>query len=411
MAHAHLAHQSSQETIDQFSRYVIPNYRRYPVSLVRGEGSWIWDAEGHRYLDFFPGWGCNLLGHCPPRVVEAVREQVGQLIHVPNTWYMEPQGSFAQALSERSIGTEEQPGQCFFCNSGAEANEAAIKLARAHGHAQGRYKILTTEGGFHGRTFAALTATAQPKYHVGFEPMVPGFVYVPYNDLDAMAAALDDETAAILVEPIQGEGGVNIPDPDYLPGLRKLCDERGVLLILDEVQTGMGRTGRWFAYQQYGGAAEPDVLTCAKALAGGVAAGVMIARPQVAAALKPGMHASTFGGNPIACRAGVATIETIEKEGLLERGLEIGERFRNQFEALAEELPRHIRGIRVKGVMIGLDLTFDATEVVSECMKRRLLINATHGHVVRLLPALTIDDDQIDEGCAILASVLRETVA
>jgi predicted acetylornithine/succinylornithine family transaminase len=410
LAHAHLAHPSSQETIDQFSRYVIHNYRRYPVSLVRGEGSWIWDAEGHRYLDFFPGWGCNLLGHCPPRVVEAVREQVGQLIHVPNTWYMEPQGAFAQALSERSLGCDLHPGQCFFCNSGAEANEAAIKLARACGHEKGRFKIVTAEGGFHGRTFAALTATAQPKYHAGFEPMVPGFVYVPYNDLEAMTAALDDQTAAVLVEPIQGEGGVNIPAPDYLPGLRRLCDERGVLLILDEVQTGMGRTGDWFAYQHHGVDAEPDILTCAKALAGGIAAGVMIARPHVAEALKPGMHASTFGGNPIACRAGIATIETIEHDGLLKRGVEIGERFRGQFEALRAELPGHIRDFRIRGVMIGLDLTFDATEVVSECMKRRLLVNATHGHVVRLLPALTLDDDQIDEGCAILAAVLREMV-
>ena len=221
----------------------MPNYRRYPVSLVRGEGSWIWDAEGERYLDFFPGWGCNLLGHCPPRVVEAVREQVGQLIHVPNTWYTEAQGrSPRHYRSDRS-------GQSFFCNSGAEANEAAIKLARAYGHEHGRFKVVTMEGGFHGRTYAALSATAQPKYHVGFEPMVPGFVYVPYNDLDAVAAVLDDQTAAVLVEPIQGEGGINIPAADYLAGLRQLCDERGVLLILDEVQTGMGRTGRWFAYQ------------------------------------------------------------------------------------------------------------------------------------------------------------------
>ena len=370
----------------------------------------MWDAEGHRYLDFFPGWGCNLLGHCPPRVVAAVREQVGQLIHVPNTWYMEPQGAFAQALSERSIGSDLHPGQCFFCNSGAEANEAAIKLARAHGHAHGRYKMVTMEGGFHGRTFAALTATAQPKYHVGFEPMVPGFVYVPYNDLEAVARVLDHETAAVLVEPIQGEGGVNIPGPGYLPGLRRLCDERGVLLVLDEVQTGMGRTGHWFAYQQFGVAAEPDILTCAKALAGGIAAGVMIARPQVAEVLKPGMHASTFGGNPIACRAGMATIETIEEDGLLERGLAIGERFRTQFEALRRELPERIREVRVRGVMVGLDLTFDASDVVAECLKRLLLINATHSHVVRLLPALTISDELIDQGCAILADVLREVV-
>ncbi len=400
---AHVAKQNTSETIAQFGRYVIPNYRRYPVCLVRGEGSWVWDAEGHRYLDFFPGWGCNLLGHCPPRVVEAVRDQVGQLIHVPNTWYIEAQGAFAQALSERSL-----QGQCFFCNSGTEANEAAIKLARASGHPSGRFKIVSMEHGFHGRTYAALTATAQPKYHAGFEPMVPGFTYVPYNDLQAVADVLDDQTAAVLVEPIQGEGGVNVPSPDYLPGLRKLCDEWGVLLILDEVQTGLGRTGEWFAYQHYDMA--PDILTCAKALAGGVAAGVMIATSDVALALKPGMHASTFGGNPIACRAGLAAIEMIEQEGLLERGKAIGERFRSQFEALRGELPHLIRDIRILGVMIGLDLTFDASEVVAECLRRRLLINATHSHVVRLLPALSLSDDQIDEGCAILADVLRQMV-
>jgi predicted acetylornithine/succinylornithine family transaminase len=399
-----LAQQSSAETIEQFDRCVIANYRRFPVCLVRGEGSWVWDAEGNRYLDFFPGWGCNLLGHCPPRIVEAVREQVGQLIHVPNTWYMEAQGAFAEALSERSFR-----GQCFFCNSGAEANEAAIKLARAHGRATGRYKIITAEGGFHGRTFAALTATAQPKYHAGFEPMVPGFKYVPYDDLDAVAAALDRETAAVLIEPIQGEGGINVPSPDYLPGLRALCDERGVLLILDEVQTGMGRTGQWFAYQHRG--IEPDVLTCAKALAGGLAAGVMIARPEVAKTLLPGMHASTFGGNPIACRAGLAAVETIERDGLLDRAFTIGERFRSHFEAIRRERPDLIRQIRIVGAMIGLELTIDATDVVSACLERRLLVNATHEHVVRLLPALTINDAEIDEGCAVLTGVLRDTAA
>jgi acetylornithine/N-succinyldiaminopimelate aminotransferase len=394
------AHQNSRATIAQFEQYVIPNYRRFPVCLVRGEGSWIWDAEGNRYLDFFPGWGCNLLGHCPPRVVDAVREQAGQLIHVPNTWYMEAQGALAAALSERSFG-----GQCFFCNSGAEANEAAIKLARVFGHGQGRFKIVTMEGGFHGRTYAALTATAQPQYHAGFEPMVPGFSYVPYNDLGAVAAALDGQTAAVLVEPVQGEGGINIPAPGYLTGLRRLCDQRGVLLILDEVQTGMGRTGKWFAYQHEGAA--PDILTCAKALAGGFAAGVMIARQPVAAALKPGMHASTFGGNPIACRAALAAIETIEAESLLARGTEIGTRFRKHFEAVRAERPGLVREIRILGTMIGLDLTVLVTDVVAECMRRRLLINATHGHVIRLLPALTITDEQIDEGCAILADVLR----
>jgi predicted acetylornithine/succinylornithine family transaminase len=391
---------SSAETITQFERYVIPNYRRYPVCLARGEGSWVWDAEGNRYLDFFPGWGCNLIGHCPPRVVEAVREQVGQLIHVPNTWYMEAQGAFAQALSERSFG-----GQAFFCNSGAEANESAIKLARAHGHATGRYKIITMEHGFHGRTYGSLTATAQPKYHAGFEPMVPGFTYVPYDDLAAVANALDDQTAAVLVEPIQGEGGINVPSPEYLPGLRALCNAHKALLILDEVQTGLGRTGRWFAYQHT--SVKPDILTCAKALAGGVAAGVMLARPEVAASFKPGMHASTFGGNPIACRAGLAAIETIEDEGLLERGIAIGERFRAHLERLRADLPELIREIRVAGAMIGTELTVDATRVVNDCMEHRLLINATHVRVIRLLPALVITDEQIDQGCAILAEALH----
>ncbi len=395
-----VAQLSSAETIAQFDRYVIPNYRRFPVSLVRGEGSCIWDAEGNRYLDFFPGWGCNLLGHCPPRVVEAVQEQVATLIHVPNTWYMEAQGAFAQALSERSFG-----GQCFFCNSGAEANEAAIKLARLHGAASGRFKILSMENGFHGRTYAALSATAQPKYHDGCGPMLPGFHSVPYNNLKAVAQAIDDQTAAILVEPVQGEGGVNVPDPGYLQGLRQLCDDRGVLLILDEVQTGLGRTGRWFGYQHSG--IEPDVLTCAKALAGGIAGGVLIARPEVAASLKPGMHASTFGGNPIACRAGLAAIETIEADGLLDRGQAIGERFRGHFESLRADRPELVREIRILGTMIGLELSIDATPVVSACLERRLLINATHGTVVRLLPALTLTDEQIDEGCAILIDVLK----
>lgn len=394
------ARKSSSETIAQFDRHVMPNYRRYPVCLVRGEGSWIWDAEGDKYLDLFPGWGCNLLGHCPPKLVEAVRDQVGRLIHVPNTWYMEAQGEFAQALSERSFG-----GQCFFCNSGAEANEAAIKLARAFGHSRGRFKIVTMEHGFHGRTLAALTATAQPKYHEGFEPLVPGFSYVPYNDVEAAANAIDDETAAILVEPIQGEGGINIPSADYLRELRKLCDERGALLMLDEVQTGLGRTGDWFAHRLVD--VIPDVSTCAKALAGGVAAGVLMAKKEIAAVFRPGMHASTFGGNPIACRAGLAAIETIEEDGLLKRGLAIGERFRTRFGSFAEERADLVRAIRIQGAMIGLELSIDANAIVTECLKRRLLVNATHGTVIRLLPALTILDEEIDQGCDILLDVLR----
>jgi len=312
----------SADIIALAKKYLIGNYTRYPVALVRGEGSWVWDAEGNRYLDFFPGWGCGILGHCPPRVVEAVREQIATLIHVPNTWYTEPQALLAQALSERT----DFGGMCFFCNSGTEAIEAAIKLARLNGKPKGRYKIITMTGGFHGRTMGALTATAQPKYHAGVEPMLPGFNYVPFGNLDAVAKAIDNETAAILLEPIQGEGGINLPPAGFHEGLRSLCDHHGLLLIFDEVQTGLGRTGKWYAHQHWG--VTPDILTLAKALAGGVAMGGIVATPEVAEKLKPGTHAATFGGNPLAARAALATIETIEADGLLERATQIGERFR-----------------------------------------------------------------------------------
>ena len=389
----------SQATLDQYEKYVIANYTRYPVCLVRGEGSWVWDDEGNRYLDFFPGWGCGLLGHCPPRVVEAVQKQVAKLIHVPNTWYTEPQGQLAQALAERTGWG----GQCFFCNSGTEANEAAIKLARLNGK-PGRYKIITTLNSFHGRTFGALSATGQPKYHQGLEPLLAGFSYAPFGDLAAVAR-LDrwPRRVPIMVEPIQGEGGINVPPTGYLEGLRELSDKHKLLLILDEVQTGMGRTGRWYAHQHWN--VQPDVVTLAKALAGGVACGGLIARPEVADKLKPGTHAATFGGNPLACAAALATIETIEKDGLLKRAEAIGERFRTRFEALKPRCP-WIHDIRVKGVMIGLELTVDGTPVVRGCLERKLLINCTHQTVIRLLPAMNLTDAELDEGCDILEEVL-----
>jgi acetylornithine/N-succinyldiaminopimelate aminotransferase len=390
---------ASQETIDLFARYVIGNYKRFPVSLVRGEGSWIWDAEGHRYLDFFPGWGCGLLGHCPPRVVAAVREQVGELIHVPNTWYTEPQGLLAQALVERL----DWDGRCFFCNSGTEAVEAAIKVARLNGK-PGRYKIVTMINSFHGRTYGAASATGQPKYHQGLEPMLPGFTYVPFGDLAAAARAIDDETCAILVEPIQGEGGINLPPDGYLEGLRALADEHKLMLIFDEVQTGMGRTGRWYAHQHWN--VQPDAVTLAKALAGGVACGGLIAKPEFAEKLKPGTHAATFGGNPLACRAALATIETIEEDGLLERAEELGRRFRDRFEALKPRCPS-LRQVRVMGVMVGLELAIDGTPLVQAALEKRLLINCTHQTVIRLLPAMNLSDEELDQGCQILEEVLR----
>jgi acetylornithine/N-succinyldiaminopimelate aminotransferase len=389
---------ASQKIIELFQRYVIANYTRYPVCLVRGEGSYVWDAEGTRYLDFFPGWGCDLLGHCPPRVVEAVRDQVGQLIHVPNTWYTEAQGLLGKALSERS-GFD---GQCFFCNSGTEAVEAAIKLARLNGK-PGRYKIITMINSFHGRTLGALSATAQPKYHQGLEPLLAGFSYAPFGDLDAVARLIDGETCAILVEPIQGEGGVNLPPDGYLEGLRQLADKHKLMLIFDEVQAGMGRTGRWFAHQNW--SVKPDAMTLAKALAGGVACGALVARPGVAEKLRPGTHAATFGGNPVACRAALATIETIEADGLLARAVQIGDAFQQRLQALRARCP-WIQEIRVRGAMIGVELSIDGAPVVQQCLQRKLLINCTHGTVLRLLPALTLTDSELDEGCNILAEVL-----
>jgi acetylornithine/N-succinyldiaminopimelate aminotransferase len=389
---------SSAETIELYGKYVIGNYTRYPVCLVRGEGSWVWDAEGRRYLDFFHGWGCDLIGHCPPRVVKAVQEQVARLIHVPNTWYTEPQGLLARALSERS-GFD---GRCFFCNSGTEAVEAAIKLARLHGN-PGRYKILAMVNSFHGRTFGALSATGQPRYHEGLDPLLAGFSHAPFGDLDAAAKLIDAETCAILVEPIQGEGGINLPPDGYLEGLRELADRHNLLLIFDEVQSGMGRTGKWFAHQHW--PVKPDAVTLAKALAGGVACGGLVARGEAAEKLRPGTHAATFGGNPIACQAALATIETIEADGLLARAEHLGGRFRERFEDLRQRCPL-IQQVRVKGAMIGVELAVDGAPIVDQCLRRQLLVNCTHGCVLRLLPALNLTDAELDEGCAILSEVL-----
>jgi acetylornithine/N-succinyldiaminopimelate aminotransferase len=394
---------SSADVLKLFQQYVIPNYTRYPIALTHGDGSYVWDAEGNRYLDLFPGWGCGLLGHCPAPVVEAVRDQLGTLIHVPNTWHTEVQGRWAQALSERSFG-----GQAFFCNSGTEANEAAIKLVRLHGMPHRRYKIITFEGSFHGRTLGSLTATAQPKYHEGLGPLMAGFVYAPFGDLDAVARLIDSETAAIMIEPIQGEGGVRIPPDGFLAGLRKLADEHGLLLVFDEVQSGFGRTGHWFAYQAVDVA--PDIMTLSKALCGGIAGAAMLAKTEIAPELRPGMHAATFGGNPIAARAGLAAIEMIESQNLLEAAQRLGDLFQERLSELQGQCDL-VREVRVRGAMIGVELAVDGTATVRACMERRLLINCTHGTVVRLLPALTLSDDQAHEGCNILAEVIKAQAA
>ncbi len=315
---------------------------------------------------------------------------------------MHLQGWWAKLLVDRSFD-----GQAFFCNSGAEANEAAIKLARLH-HGPERYKIITFQGGFHGRTLGALAATAQPKYHAGLGPMVAGFVYAPPFDLAEVEKRIDDATAAIMIEPIQGEGGVRIPTAEYLQGLRDLADKHNLLLIFDEVQSGCGRTGEWFGYQYFG--VQPDVMTLAKSLCGGIAGGAMIARRDIAPSLRAGMHASTFGGNPIAAAAGIAMIETIEEDGLLEQAKVNAALFAEYLSELAEQCA-HIREIRQAGLMIGIELDFDGTDVVQACLERGLLINCTHSTVLRLLPAMNMTGEQIERGMSILADALADHIA
>ncbi len=391
---------TTTEIIEMFDKYVIANYSRLNRVIVKGQGSYLYDSEGNKILDMFPGWAVSGIGHCHPKVVEAVCKQAAQLIHIDNMMYTQQQGKLAELLSRRAFG-----GKSFFCNSGAEANEAALKLARKH-TAKEKYKFITAQGSFHGRTFATVTATAQPKYHEGFLPMLPGFVYVPFNDIQAMQEAFSDEVAAVMIEPIQGEGGINIATAEYLQAIRQLCDEHESLMIFDEVQTGMGRTGQWFGYQHFD--VEPDIMTMAKALGGGVAIGAMMAKPHVAEALVPGTHASTFGGNPLACAAAIAVIEAIEQENLLENANNMGNYTREKLEQLNQKhhIIDHVRGI---GLMIGIQLSAPGAEIVSRCLEKGLRINCTQQTVLRFMPAMTVTQDEIDQAIEILDSALSET--
>jgi acetylornithine/N-succinyldiaminopimelate aminotransferase len=390
---------TTQETIELFNKYVIGNYGRLPRVIVKGEGCYMYDADGNKILDMFPGWAVSAIGHCHPRVVEALRKQAGELLHIDNTFYSEPQGKLAELLSERAFG-----GKCFFCNSGAEANEAALKLARLH-TSQEKYKFITAEGSFHGRTIATLTATAQPKHHEGLLPLLPGFTYVPFNDIKALESAFSNEVAAVMVEPIQGEGGINLASKEYLQTIRRLCDENEALLILDEVTTGVGRTGKWFAYQHYD--VEPDIMTLAKALGGGVAIGAMMATEEVAASLVPGKHASTFGGNALVCAAAVAVIEVIEEEKLLQKAAELGKYTKDRLEQLKQ---KHsiIDSVRGVGLMIGIQLTAPGKEIVDKCLEKGLRINCTQGTVLRLMPPMIATKEQIDQAVEILDNVLKD---
>ena len=385
---------NTQDVLKEYESYVIANYGRSPIVMDRGQGSYLWDLDGKKYLDFFPGWGCSAIGHCHPKVVSAIQTQAERLIHIDNTFYSVPQGRLARILSELGFG-----GKAFFCNSGAEANEAAIKLARRHTPA-GRYKIITMEKSFHGRTFGAMSATAQSKTHAGHQPLLPGFTYVPFDDINAVAKAVDAETAAVLVEPIQGEGGVRVPADDYLPKLRELCDENRILLILDEVQTGCGRTGKMFAYQHT--PIEPDIMTLAKALGAGAPIGAIVAADEVAASLTPGSHATTFGANPLVVSAAIAMFEVIQSEGLLDNAVQMGRRIRDKVDQLSNEFS-FIEGVRGKGLMLAIELSIPGAGIVAAAMDRGLRVNCTQDTFLRMLPPINVTAEQVDEAFDILA--------
>ncbi len=382
---------------------VMPNYARLPITFVEGDGGLLWDTQGKCYLDALSGIAVCGLGHSHPAITEAICEQAKRLMHTSNLYGIAHQQALADALV-RITGME----SVFFCNSGAEANETALKIARLYGHHQGKNQptVTVTQGSFHGRTLATLTATGNPKVQAGFAPLLEGFVRVPYNDVNAMAAVAeqDFDIVAVLVEPVTGEGGIVIPDEDYLTKVRALCDHHNWLLMLDEIQTGMGRTGQWCAYQHTD--IFPDVLTLAKGLGNGVPIGACLARGKVADILQPGTHGSTFGGNPLVCQAALAVIETIERDNLRQRAEKLGQRFYQGF-LKALEGTAGVREIRVKGLMVGIELDKPCGQLVSQALEKQLLINVTAERVVRLLPPLILSDTQADEIISTVSQLIR----
>jgi len=394
---------ATDDLIRDSARYLANTYARFPVVLVRGRGDRLWDSDGKEYLDFAAGIAVDVLGHCHPKVVEAIKAQAEALLHVSNLYHIEPQIRLAQALCEHSFADK-----VFFCNSGAEANEAAIKLGRRYAKVRwgpDRYEIVCMRDSFHGRTMATLTATGQEKYQHGFEPLLPGFRHIQFNDLRAAEQAIDSRTCAVLVEPIQGEGGVRVPDDDYLPALRQLCSDRDVLLMLDEVQTGMGRTGRLFAYEHWG--IEPDVMTLAKALGGGLPIGAMLAKEEVASAFVPGSHASTFGGSPFITAAALAALTAIIEERLPQRAAKIGAYFLGRLRELVQRYP-YAKEARGKGLILALELAVPAKPIVDRCLQLGLLILTAGDQILRFVPPLIIGEAEVDEALSILDQALAE---
>ncbi|WP_298039796.1 acetylornithine transaminase [uncultured Desulfuromonas sp.] len=393
----------SEEWIARGDRHVAKTYGRYPLVATRGDGCRLWDADGKEYLDFLAGVAVNNLGHCHPKVVTALQEQAAKLLHCSNYFHIPAQIELAELLCAHSFGD-----RVFFCNSGAEANEAAMKLARKHSReasGQDRFEVITALASFHGRTIGTISATGQEKVRSGFEPVVPGFKFVPFGDLQALRAAVGPNTCAVMLEPLQGEGGVNVPPPGYLAEVRRICDEFGLLLIFDEVQVGCGRTGRLFAYQYEG--VEPDIMTLAKALAGGPPIGAMVAREKIAESLGPGTHGSTFGGNPLMAAAGVAAFRTILEDGVIENCVAMGDYLRERLEEFKGRYPI-VTEIRGRGLILGMQLSVEGGEMVKEALRRGLLINCTVGNVLRFLPPLIVTRQEIDEAVDILDGILAE---
>jgi predicted acetylornithine/succinylornithine family transaminase len=389
--------------MDLAARHLMPNYGERSMVLVRGEGARVWDAEGREYLDFLAGIAVNSLGHCHPAVTAAIREQAGTLVHCSNLYLIPQQAELARRLCEVSFASK-----CFFANSGAEVNEGAVKLARLYSktkYGAGRHEIVTMRNSFHGRTLAMISATGQEKVQKGFEPLPEGFRYATFNDLDSVLAVMTPATCAVMVEPVQGEGGVTAATPDFLRGLREECTRRDVLLIFDEIQCGMGRTGRLFAHEYYG--VTPDLMTLAKALGNGFPIGALLAAEKCADTFPPGSHGTTFGGNPLACAAALAVLDVMEREGLVTRAECLGSYLRA---ALARRLDGldTVKGYRGLGLMLGIELAHPGAEAVKKCAARGLLINCTMGHVLRIVPPLVVTEAECDRAAEILAAVLAE---
>jgi acetylornithine/N-succinyldiaminopimelate aminotransferase len=394
---------NSAAWIEKGEKYIMKTYGRYPLVPVKGEGCNLWDADGKRYLDFLAGVAVNNLGHCHPAVTAALAKQAAELIHCSNYYHIPQQIELAELLCSHSFADK-----AFFCNSGAEANEAAIKLARRYSrekHGDDRYEIITAISSFHGRTMATISATGQQKVQKFFDPLLHGFRHVPFNDAAALREAITPGTCAVMLEPIQGEGGVVIPDKSYFQEVRQICDENGVLLIFDEVQVGMGRTGKLFAHEHFG--ITPDIMTLAKALAGGAPIGTMLATEEVASAFGPGTHGSTFGGNPLVTAAGVASMRVILEEGILNRTEEIGEYLLGELEELKKKFPviTDVRGI---GLIIGAELSVPGGDIVKKALERGLLLNCAQERVLRFVPPLIVTKQEVDEMLAILSGILEE---